>query len=178
MKITETPLRGAYLVELEPHSDERGFFARAYSASEFRDHGLLGDLTEVSISRNLKAGTLRGMHFQKSPHEETKLVRVVRGRAFDVIVDIRQNSRTFRQWYSQELSAENGQALYVPGGFAHGFLTREDQTDVLYQITDTFHSTSGTGLAWDDPVIAIQWPQVPEIISKADQARPRINELI
>jgi len=178
MKITETPLRGAYLVELEPHSDERGFFARAYSPSEFRKQGLRDELTEMSLSRNIKAGTLRGMHFQKSPHEETKLVRVVRGRAFDVIVDIRPESPTFRQWHGQELSVENGRALYVPAGFAHGFITREDQTDVLYQITDTYKSAAAAGLAWDDPTIAIQWPQAPSIISQADRSRPRLKNCL
>lgn len=175
MKFTETPLSGAYLVELEVHSDERGFFARTFSAEEFHAQGLRSDLTEVSLSRNLKAGTLRGMHFQKFPHEETKLVRVVRGRAFDVIVDIRPDSPTFSQWYGQNLSAETGQALYVPTGFAHGFLTLEDQTDVWYQITDTFHSSAATGLAWDDPAIGIQWPHAPTIISQDDRTRPKID---
>lgn len=177
MNFTETSLRGAYLVGLDNHPDERGFFARAYSTSEFRKQGLRGDLTEVSISRNLKARTLRGMHFQNSPHEETKLVRVVRGRAFDVIVDLQQDSPTFRQWYGQELSAENGLALYVPAGFAHGFLTLVDQTDVLYQITDTFCASATAGIAWDDPTIAIQWPHAPAILSHADRTRPKMDSI-
>lgn len=168
MKFTETPLPGAYLVELEPHTDERGFFARSYSPSEFREQGLRDDLTEVSLSRNLKAGTLRGMHFQKSPHAETKLVRVVHGRAFDVIVDIRHDSPTFGQWHGQELSAEGGQALYVPAGFAHGFLTRDDHTDVLYQITDTFEPGSIDGFAWYDPNVGIAWPGDVIIASQSD----------
>lgn len=171
MKFTETPLPGAFLVESEPHKDDRGFFARMFSAREFRDHGLRGDLTEVSLSRNLKAGTLRGMHFQRSPHEETKLVRVVRGRAFDVIVDIRNASPTCGKWFGQELSAETGAALYVPAGFAHGFLTLEDQTDVLYQITDTFCPEAASGFAWNDPTVAIGWPETPRVISAADQSR-------
>lgn len=173
MKFTELSLSGAFLVELEPHADERGFFARAYSAREFRDHSLRDDLTEISLSRNLKAGTLRGMHFQRPPHEETKLVRVTRGRVFDVIVDIRNSSPTRGRWLGFELSSDNGQALYIPGGFAHGFLTLENQTDVLYQITDTFHADAADGFAWNDPTVAIKWPRTPTIISAADQSRPK-----
>ena len=173
MKFTETPLSGAFLVELEPRHDDRGFFSRMFSAREFRNHGLRDDLTEVSLSRNLKAGTLRGMHFQRAPHEETKLVRVVRGRVFDVIVDIRNASPTFGQWFGRELSSESGTALYVPAGFAHGFLTLEDQTDVLYQISDTFCPEAAAGFAWNDPNIAIRWPRTPTVISQADQTRQK-----
>lgn len=172
MKFIETPLSGAFVVEIEPHSDERGFFARMFSAREFREHGLRDDLTEVSVSRNLKARTLRGMHFQRPPHEETKLVRVVRGRVYDVIVDLRDFSPTLGRWFGRELSAETGEALYIPAGFAHGFLTLEDQTDVWYHITDTFHPEAAAGIRWDDPFFGIAWPNQPEIISKADGSLP------
>lgn len=174
MKFTETPLSGAFVVEIEPHPDERGFFARMFSAREFREHGLRDDLTEVSVSRNLKARTLRGMHFQRPPHEETKLVRVVRGRVYDVIVDMRDFSPTLGRWFGHELSAESGEALYIPAGFAHGFLTLEDQTDVWYHITDTFHPEAAAGIRWDDPFFGIAWPNQPQIISKADSSLPHL----
>jgi dTDP-4-dehydrorhamnose 3,5-epimerase len=176
MKFNPTTLPGVYLVEAVPHVDERGFFARICSAREFRDHGLRGDLTEISLSRNFTAGTLRGMHFQRSPREETKIVRVVRGRAFDVIVDIRESSSTFGQWFGQELSAETASALYVPAGFAHGFLTLEDQTDVLYQISDTYCPEAATGFAWNDPRVAIRWPAKPLHLSARDRKNPCLHE--
>lgn len=177
MKFTQLPLADAFLVELEPRSDERGFFARTFSAREFQQRGLRGDLTEISLSRNLKTGTLRGMHYQCAPHEETKLVRVVQGRIFDVIVDLRQGSPTIRQWYGRKLSAENGQGLYIPAGFAHGFLTLEPNTDVLYQISDTYHLEAATGFAWNDPSIGIAWPGEPLVISDADRARTGLGAL-
>lgn len=172
MKFTELPLSGAFLVELEPRTDDRGFFARTFSAREFREQGLRDDLTEVSVSRNFKAHTLRGMHFQRPPHEETKLVRVIRGLVYDVIVDLRDSSPTFGRWFGRELSAETGEALYIPAGFAHGFLTLKDQTDVWYHITDTFHPEAATGIRWNDPFFGIVWPNQPEIISKADGSLP------
>mgnify|MGYP005848845267 CR=1 FL=1 len=172
MKFTETPLSGAWLVELEPHHDNRGFFARTFSAREFRERNLVGDLTECSLSRNIRALTLRGMHFQRPPHAETKLVRVVRGRIHDVIVDIRASSPTYQQWFGVELSAATGLALYIPEGFAHGFLTLEDESDVVYQITDTFLPGAAAGFAWNDPTIGIAWPAKPLVISEADRTRP------
>jgi dTDP-4-dehydrorhamnose 3,5-epimerase len=172
MKISESPLSGVWLVEPEPASDARGFFARVFSGREFRELGLCGDLTEVSISRNHVAGTLRGMHFQRDPHGETKLVRVVRGRVFDVAVDIRPGSPAFGRWHGLELSAEEGNALYIPAGFAHGFLTLEENTDVMYQITDTYNPASAAGFAWNDPSIGIAWPFKPSVMSDADRRLP------
>jgi dTDP-4-dehydrorhamnose 3,5-epimerase len=176
MKFIETLLPGAFLVELDPRSDERGFFARTFSSREFESHGLRGDLTEVSISRNYKSGTLRGMHFQRTPHEETKFVRVVRGRIFDVIVDIRKTSPMRGRWFGRELSAETGLALYVPAGFAHGFLTLEDHTDVLYHISDTYCSEAAAGFVWNDPQVAIHWPKMPVVMSAADRSLPEIKD--
>lgn len=175
LRFFETPLSGSFLIKPEPSSDERGYFARIFSAREFAEQGLRGDLTEISISHNSKSRTLRGMHFQKSPYEETKLVRVVRGRAFDVIVDMRKNSATYGQWVAEELSADNGLALYIPDGFAHGFLTLEDHTDILYQITDTFEPAATSGFFWNDPGVSIRWPQDPRIISSRDTQLPHFN---
>ena len=175
MTFTETPLSGAFIVTMESSSDERGSFGRAFSAREFREHGLDPELTEISISRNLQAGTLRGMHNQRSPHEETKLVRVVQGAAFDVILDLRVASPTRGRWFGLELTAENQLAFYIPKGFAHGFLTLEENTDILYQISDTYNAASATGFAWNDPSVKISWPKLPTIISSGDAAMPNLT---
>lgn len=176
MKFTETPLPGAFLVEMEPSHDIRGFFGRAFSAREFRGKGLDADLTEISITRNLVAGTLRGMHYQYGRHAETKFVRVIRGAVFDVIVDIRPDSATRGKWFGWNLTPTNGAALYIPKGFAHGFLTLEDNTDVLYQITDTYDAQAATGFAWNDPDVAIAWPGEPTVISPRDAALPPLRD--
>lgn len=178
MKFIEAPLSGAYILEMESSSDERGSFGRAFSAREFCEQGLEGGLTEISISRNLRSGTLRGMHFQKEPHSETKLVRVIQGAAFDVIVDIRKDSPTWGRWFGLELSAENCRALYIPAGFAHGFLTLSDGTDILYQISDTFHAASATGFAWNDPSVGIHWPRTPHVLSARDAALAGLQEVL
>jgi dTDP-4-dehydrorhamnose 3,5-epimerase len=176
MVFKETVLSGAYLVSLEPHCDDRGFFARVFSMREFRERGLCFELTECSLSRNTSARTLRGMHYQREPHAETKLVRVVRGRIFDVIVDIRETSPARGKWFGVELSAENGMALYVPAGFAHGFLTLEEKTDVYYQISDTYMVAATTGFAWNDPSVGIAWPFEPLVMSDADRRLPPFEQ--
>jgi len=170
MKFTETSIPGAFLVETEPSCDERGSFGRVFSAREFYDYGLPSDLTEVSISSNLHRGTLRGLHFQRPPHGETKLVRAVRGAVFDVIVDLRRESLTFCKWFGCELSCENGRALFVPSGCAHGFLTLTDGADVLYHITDTYEPSAVAGFAWDDPSFGIEWPIPPVVMSEKDKS--------
>ncbi len=175
MTFTETPLQGAFIVTMESSYDERGSFGRAFSAREFREHGLDSELTEISISRNLRDRTLRGMHYQQSPYEEAKLVRVIRGTAFDVAVDIRPASPTYLKWVGVELTAENQLAFYIPKGFAHGFLTLEENTDILYQISDTYHGASATGFAWNDPSVEISWPKLPTIISSGDAAMPNLT---
>lgn len=172
MKFTETSLPGAYLVEMEPSHDKRGFFGRAFSAREFRGRGLDAELTEVSICHNALAGTLRGMHYQHGPDAEAKFIRAIQGAIFDVIVDIRPASPAFKKWFGWHLTSANGAALYVPKGFAHGYITLEDKTDVLYQISDTYNAQASTGFAWNDPAVAIEWPGVPAVISSRDAALP------
>ncbi len=157
MKFIETPLEGAYLIEIELISDHRGFFARSWCEREFGDHGLNSNLVQCNISFNTKKGTLRGMHYQIKPHEETKLVRCTQGSIYDVIIDIRQDSPTFKSWYGVNLGASNRKMLYIPEGFAHGFQTLEDNTEVFYQMSNFYHGESARGLKWDDPDVGIDW---------------------
>jgi dTDP-4-dehydrorhamnose 3,5-epimerase len=158
VKFAATKLVGAFVLELERHEDERGFFARAWCREEFADHGLVPELSQCSISRNSRAGTLRGMHFQTAPHEEAKLVRCTAGAIFDVIVDLRPDSPTYTEWLGVELEADRGSALYVPKGFAHGFQTLVDDSDVLYMISDPYVPEAASGARWDDPEFNIEWP--------------------
>lgn len=172
MKFIESVLPGVFVIQSEPIEDERGFFSRTFCVSEFEAHGLNPRLVQCSISWNRHAGTLRGMHYQLPPHVEAKLVRCTRGAIFDVVVDLRQGSPTFRQWFGTELTAENRLALYVPEGCAHGFQTLADDTEVLYQISEFFHPESARGVRWDDPAFAIRWPAGERIVSARDSAWP------
>jgi len=173
VKFTPTALPGAYVVELEPLRDERGFFARSWDAEEFRSHGLNAHLSQCSVSWNDKAGTLRGMHYQAAPHGEAKLVRCTRGAIYDVIVDLRPESGAYTRWFGVELSADNRTALYLPEGLAHGFQTLRDDSEVFYQISVPFHAESSRGVRWDDPAFGIQWPATPQrILSQRDRAYP------
>jgi dTDP-4-dehydrorhamnose 3,5-epimerase len=172
MRFEETRLAGAYVVDLEPRTDDRGFFARAFCEREFEAHGLPGRFPQCNLSRNDRAGTLRGMHFQAAPHREAKLVRAVRGAIFDVIVDIRAGSPTFLQWLGVELTADSGRALFVPEGFAHGFLTLVDGTDVFYQMSEFYRSEGARGLRWNDPRLRIAWPRAPESMAERDASYP------
>jgi dTDP-4-dehydrorhamnose 3,5-epimerase len=156
MKFTETRLKGAYIIEIEPIEDERGFFARSWCKQEFEAHGLNPEIVQSRISFNKRKGTLRDMHYQASPHEEAKRIRCTMGAIFDVIIDLRADSSTFKQWEGSELTAENHRMLYVPEGFAHGFLTLTDDTEVLYQISTFYEPASARGIRWDDPAIGIQ----------------------
>lgn len=158
MRLTETDLAGAWLVEPEPVADIRGFFARTFDAVEFARRGLRSTFPQCSVSYNARAGTLRGMHFQTAPHEEAKLVRCTAGAIFDVIVDLRVGSATRGRWLGVELTAENRRALYVPEGFAHGFQTLEDRSEVFYQISTAFVPEAAAGVRWDDPAFGIEWP--------------------
>lgn len=167
MKFTETPLRGAFLIELEPAHDERGFFAQSWNRVEFLERGLDVELSECAISFNHRRGTLRGLHYQVAPFEETKLVRCTAGAIYDVIVDLRPQSPTHRRWVAFELSAENRQLLYVPKGFAHGFQTLTDDCEVFYQMTGRFSPEHARGIAWDDAGLSIAWPAIPERIMSA-----------
>lgn len=163
-------LAGAYRIQLQLVADERGGFARRFCAEEFRDHGLESDLVQRSISFNLRAGTLRGMHFQAPPHLEAKLVRCTRGAIFDVLVDLREGSATYGEWYGEELSDDNGKMLYIPKGFAHGFQTLVDYTEVDYEITPAYVPGADRGFRFDDPVLGIRWPIAAIIMSDRDRA--------
>lgn len=173
MIFSETELQGAFVVELEPRHDERGFFARAWCRNEFEDNGLTGRLAQCNISFNHEAGTLRGMHYQVPPHEEVKLIRCTRGAIFDVIVDLRPDSTTFRNWIGVELTAENRHALYVPEGFAHGYQTLVDATETFYQVSAFYSPEAERGVRWDDPAFGIEWPPTRRrIISDKDRSWP------
>ncbi|HEX7831025.1 MAG TPA: FkbM family methyltransferase [Thermoanaerobaculia bacterium] len=163
MRLTETPLAGAFIIDIDPSHDERGFFARTFDADALRARGLDADFAQGSISFNPRKGTLRGMHFQAAPHEEAKIARCTRGAIFDVIIDLATG-----KWFGLELSAENRRALYIPRGFAHGFLTLEDDTEVSYQIATPYAPDSVSGLRWNDPAIGIEWPFEPRVISERD----------
>jgi dTDP-4-dehydrorhamnose 3,5-epimerase len=169
---TETPLKGAFLIDLEPRTDERGFFARTFCRREFEENGLNPGIAQCNLSFNLRAGTLRGMHFQKAPAREAKLVRCVRGRIHDVIVDLRPQSATFRDHFAVDLNAENRRALFVPESFAHGFQTLADETEVEYQMSEFYRPDHATGFRYDDPAFAIPWPLPVSVISGQDLEWP------
>jgi dTDP-4-dehydrorhamnose 3,5-epimerase len=158
MIFRETPIAGAVLIELEPLADERGSFARTFSADEFAAQGLATDVVQCNTSTNARAGTLRGLHYQAVPFEEAKLVRCVRGSLFDVVVDLRADSPSYCAWYGVELSASNGLMLFVAAGLAHGFQTLEDDTEVLYQMSARYSAEHACGVRWDDPAFGIEWP--------------------
>ena len=172
MRFVPTALAGAYLVEPELIADTRGFFARTYCEREFAEHGLHDRPVQCNISHNKARGTLRGMHFQRPPYGEAKLVRCTSGRIYDVIVDLRGDSPTFRQWAGYELTALNRNALYIPEGFAHGFQTLEDDCEVFYQMFSFFEPGSSSGVRWDDPAFAIEWPEAVSVISDKDRSYP------
>jgi dTDP-4-dehydrorhamnose 3,5-epimerase len=172
MIFTETKLRGAFLVDIERHEDERGFFARSWCRREFEAHGLNPKIAQCNVSFNVRRGTLRGMHYQAAPFEEAKLVRCTRGALCDVIVDLRPDSATFKQHVSEVLTAENRRMLFVPEGFAHGFLTLEDATEVLYQMSAYHAPERARGFRWNDPAFGIPWPAGVEVISERDRDYP------
>jgi len=167
-----TRIPGVWTIDTEFAIDERGAFGRLFCASEFAACGLCSSYTQSSLSRNPKAFTLRGMHFQASPHEEVKLVRCTRGALYDVLIDLRPESPTYREWLGVELTAENARAVYVPGGVAHGFLTLGDDTEVLYHMETEFQPQAARGIRWDDPAISVEWPAEPRIMSSRDRNYP------
>ncbi len=177
MKFIETPLAGALLVSPEPLADERGFFARTFCAREFASLGLADAFVQCSISHNTRLGTLRGMHFQRRPRAEAKLVRCTQGAIFDAIVDLREDSPFCLKWFGIELSAENGLALYIPKGFSHGFQTLTDNAQVFYQISEFFAPGHGSGHRYDDPAVGIAWPLPVSVISDKDLALPLTTDL-
>jgi dTDP-4-dehydrorhamnose 3,5-epimerase len=169
MIFTETVLEGAFIIEPERIVDERGFFARSWCQREFKEHGLEENVLQCNISYNKKRGTLRGMHYQMPPFAETKLVRCTRGALYDVIVDLRPDSKTFLKWIAEKLTADNLKMLYVPKGFAHGFQTLEDDTEVFYQMSQIYAPEYSHGVRWDDPLFSIVWPDAERTISSKDQ---------
>ncbi len=172
MIFSDTRLKGAFRIEIERLKDERGFFARSWCRREFEAQGLESRLVQCDISFNLKAGTLRGMHYQSRPFEESKLVRCTRGSIYDVIVDLRADSPTFGQHEGFLLTSENRLMLFVPGSFAHGFLTLEDETEVFYQMSEFYSADHSRGFRWDDPRFGINWPHEISVISARDRAYP------
>ena len=171
MIFRETELAGLWVLELERLEDDRGFFARSFCRREFEEHGLEPAIDQCNISFNRHQGTLRGLHYQAPPHEEDKLVRCTMGAIWDVAVDLRPDSPTFKRWVGRTLSAENRTMLYIPKGFAHGFITLEADSEVFYQMSVPYHPASAGGFPWDDPAFAIEWPAEPRVISDQDRAR-------
>lgn len=176
MRFLPTQLAGATLIEVDPHEDERGHFARIWCEEEFARHGLNTRLAQVNVSFNRRRGTLRGMHFQTAPYQEAKLVRCNRGSIYDVIVDIREDSDTYGQWQAFELSEDNGLMLYIPEGFAHGFITLSDNSEVYYQMSKSYRPDSARGFRWNDSTICAAWPCEPRVIADRDAALPTFEE--
>jgi dTDP-4-dehydrorhamnose 3,5-epimerase len=172
MRFTPTSLSRAYVIEPERLVDERGFFARTWCRREFQARGLNPDLAQCNISFNRKAGTLRGMHYQEAPHQEAKLVRCTAGAVYDVIVDLRPDSATFKRWQAVTLTSENRRMLYIPEGFAHGFQTLVDDAEVFYQMSHCYRPESARGFRWDDPAFHIEWPVTAAVVSPKDCAYP------
>lgn len=165
-------LDGAVLVELEKKEDERGFFARSFCEQEFAQHGLSSRFVQMNNSLSAMKGTLRGLHYQLTPMSEEKIVRCIRGALYDVILDLRTGSQTFGQWHGEELNENNRRMLYVPKGFAHGFITLSDNTEMFYFVSQSYSRERERGIRWDDPKFKIQWPMIPHYISDRDQRHP------
>lgn len=175
----ETKLKGAFVIEPERFEDQRGFFARSFSQREFLAHGLKAQFVEAGISFNLRRHTLRGMHFQAPPHEQAKLVRCTRGSIFDVLIDLRPGSPTYKQWFAQELTAQNRLMLYIPEGCAHGFQTLEDETEVFYQLSTGYAPASERGVRWNDPAFDIPWPATEGLImNERDRTYPDFESTV
>jgi dTDP-4-dehydrorhamnose 3,5-epimerase len=172
MIFTETRLAGAFVIDMERLSDERGFFARSWCEDEFAAHGIHMSSLQANVSSNPKRGTLRGMHYQNAPHGESKLVRCTRGAIYDVIIDLREESPTYGQWIGEELTADNFRMLFVPERFAHGFITLQDTTDVFYQMSAKYVAGAEGAIRWNDPAIAIKWPLEPTLLSTKDRNHP------
>jgi dTDP-4-dehydrorhamnose 3,5-epimerase len=172
---SETKLSGVFIIEPEPQRDERGYFARTWCEREFQEHGLDSRVAQCNVSYSAKKGTLRGMHYQIAPRGEAKLVRCVRGAIYDVVIDLRPLSSTFRQWIGVELSDVNHLMLFIPQMFAHGFQTMRDQTEVFYQMSEFYSPECGRGIRWNDPAFGIEWPDDHRIISHKDLSYPDFN---
>ena len=176
MTFSPTPLQGSYVIDLAPFRDERGWFARTYCENEFEEIGHTAKWVQMNHSYTAKRGTIRGMHFQVPPYREIKMVRCVRGKVFDVIVDIRRNSQTFLQWFGLELSADAMNMLYIPAGFAHGFQTLSDDCELIYHHSEFYTPGAEGGIKYNDPAFDIRWPLVALFISERDLNHPVLNE--
>jgi dTDP-4-dehydrorhamnose 3,5-epimerase len=172
MIFKETKLKGAFIIEPEVHFDSRGFFARTFCQREFIQHGLNPMVVQCNVSFNKKRGTLRGMHHQIAPHQEVKIVRCTAGAIYDVIIDLRPDSVTFKNWLGVELTAENRKMVYIPEGFSHGFMTLKDDTEVFYQMSQFYAPESGFGIRWNDPFFGVIWPDEVAVISDRDMNYP------
>lgn len=176
MRFEETGLAHAYVIELEKRDDERGFFARAWDEKEFAEAGLETRIVQCNISLSRRKGTLRGMHFQKHPYEEVKLIRCIKGAIYDVIVDLRPESPTNKMWVGVELSCDNRRSLYVPKGFAHGFQTLTEDTETFYMVSEFYTPEAEGGIRWNEPAIGIEWPMEPTEISEKDASWPSLPQ--
>ncbi len=170
MILTETPLAGAFVVDVERRSDERGFFARSYCQREFAAHGVELPVAQCNVSFNALRGTLRGMHYQVEPRAERKLVRCTQGAVFDVIIDVRPASPTYCHWFAAELSSENHRALYIPEGFAHGFQSLAENTELCYLMSEFYSPEHARGVRWNDPAFGVEWPLAAVAVSEKDQS--------
>jgi len=172
MRFLETKFKGAYIIDLDRIEDERGFFARSFCQKEFVQNRLESNIAQCNISFNKRKGTIRGMHFQREPKGEPRLVRCTRGKIYDVIIDLRRDSQTYCEWEAVELTAANRRALYVPKGLAHGFQTLEDNTEVFYIMCEFYYPEYSSGIRWNDPAFSIKWPLPPATISEKDSVYP------
>lgn len=172
MKITTTSLNGAYIITPEKIADERGFFARAFCRRELEKIGLIPDFVQCNISFNIRKGTLRGMHFQKRPYGEVKIIRCTRGAVFDVVIDLRPDSATYLKWFGATLTHDNRKMIYAPKGFAHGYLTLKDYSEVFYQVSEFYSPDHESGVRWDDPAFNITWPEPVTLVSQKDSSYP------
>ena len=175
MIFSKTKLSDACIIEIEKIEDERGFFARIWDKEKFLENGIGSEFLQSSISLSKKKGTIRGMHYQTKPFEESKIVRCTRGSIFDVIIDLRADSKTFKEWFGIELSENNYRCMYIPKGFAHGFQTLENDSEVSYQISETYKPEYSKGIRWNDKIFEIKWPLIPTIMSKKDEKFPKFN---
>jgi len=172
MKFTETKLKGAFIIEIEKLEDERGFFGRSWCAIEMKTHGLNTNICQANVSFNKVKATLRGMHYQVAPYQEAKIVRCSRGSIYDVIIDLRKDSPTFKKWIAVELTQDNYKMIYIPEDFAHGFITLEDNTEVSYLMTEFYVPGASATIRWNDPMFNIEWPLEPTFISEKDKSQP------
>jgi dTDP-4-dehydrorhamnose 3,5-epimerase len=172
MTFTESKITGAWIIDIAPITDHRGFFAMTWLPDQLSERGMNPALAQCNLAFNFKRGTLRGMHFQKAPHAQAKIIRATRGALLDVIVDLREDSATYRQWDAVELTADNRRMLYMPEGIAHGYLTLADDTEAYYHASSPWVPAAESGVRWDDPAFAIAWPFPPTVISDKDQRWP------